>query len=59
MSLTAEDISIVQRQWEVPKKDLAGSGAIVLGAYLAKYPEHQKVFDKFRSIPLEELKVRL
>lgn len=56
-NLTAKQIQIIKDTWEVPKKDLEGSGEAILYRYFEKYPHNQQKFAAFKNLPLESLKV--
>lgn len=56
-SLTPKQIQIIKDTWEVPKKDLEGSGEAILFRYFEKYPHNQQKFASFKNIELASLKV--
>lgn len=55
--LTQEQVAIIKATWEIPKKDLTGSGEAILYRFFEKYPEHQEKFKAFKNTPLLSLKV--
>ena len=56
-TLTPKQIQIIKDTWEVPKKDLEGSGEAILFRYFEKYPHNQQKFASFKNLPLDSLKV--
>lgn len=56
-ALSARQIQIVKDTWEVPKKDLEGSGQAILFRYFEKYPHNQQKFAAFKNHQLDALKV--
>lgn len=56
-SLTPKQIEIIKTTWELPKKDLQGTGMTILYRYFEKYPHNQQKFPSFKNLPLESLKV--
>lgn len=56
-TLTEKQIQIIKDTWEVPKKDMEGSGEAILFRYFEKYPHNQQKFPSFKNLPLDSLKV--
>lgn len=56
-SLTQDQINGIVESWKIPAKDIFGSGEYILYQYFKRYPKNQLFFDKFRGIPLDNLKV--
>lgn len=55
--LTPEQISIIQRTWNIPAANPLDSGEAILIAYFEKYPKNQEKFNAFQNVPLLSLKV--
>lgn len=53
-TLTPAQIQIIKDTWELPKKDLAGSGEAILFRYFEKYPHNQQKFASFKNSSLDE-----
>lgn len=57
-SLTRDQINGIVESWKTPAKDIFGSGEYILYQFFTRYPDNQEYFDKFRGVPLDNLKVR-
>jgi hypothetical protein len=58
-TLSADQVSVIQSTWKIPKGDPEKYGQIILKSFFEKFPQYQAQFAKFKDIPVGSLIVSI